>query len=188
MEDARRSIQGDTTQKEPVRNIDYTVYEENIYVGYRYFDTFNKAVSYPFGFGFSYTNFEYENPAVRETNGVYTLTVDVKNTGKADGKEVVQLYVSAPTNGKLPKPLKELKAFAKTKELKPDEKQTVTLTVATGDLASFDEAKSAWVTDSGTYKFLIGASSADIRGVVNVEVNPQPEVKTSDVLKFQASN
>ena len=153
----------------PVRNIDYTVYEEDIFVGYRYFDTYRKAVSYPFGYGLSYTRFEYANATVKEQKGVYTVTVDIKNTGAMAGKEVVQLYVSAPS-GDLPKPAKELKAFAKTRDLNPGETQPVTLTFTTHDLASFSEAENTWITDAGTYQLLIGASSQDIRGTVAVTV------------------
>jgi beta-glucosidase len=159
----------DNSNATPVRNIDYTVYEEDIFVGYRYFDTQRKAVSYPFGFGLSYTDFAYANATVKEQKGVYTVTVDVKNTGAAAGKEVVQLYISAPA-GSLPKPSKELKAFAKTKNLNPGETQTVALTFTASDLASFNEAKNAWVTDAGTYRLLIGASVQDIRSTVEVTV------------------
>ena len=91
-----------------------------------------------------------------------TATVTVKNTGSVEGKEAVQLYVSAP-KGSLDKPVQELKAYAKTGSLKPGESQKVTLTFATADLASFDEAKSAWVVDAGTYTFRIGFSSRDIK-------------------------
>ena len=100
-----------------VRNVDYTCYEEDIYVGYRYFDSFGKRVSYPFGYGLSYTTFEYGNPVIKNENAVYTVTVDVKNVGNRTGKEVVQLYVAAPDSKAMNKPEKELKAFAKTKEL-----------------------------------------------------------------------
>jgi beta-glucosidase len=157
-------------KKEAVRNFDFTVYEEDIYVGYRYFDSFNEPVSYPFGYGLSYTGFEYANPTVKETNGVFTLTVDVKNTGQVSGKEVVQLYVTAPANPAYSKPVKELKAFAKTKELNPGETQTLTLTVKRSDLASYDEKAGAWVTDSGKCLFHIGASSKDIKALIDKEI------------------
>jgi beta-glucosidase len=106
---------------------------------------------------------------VKERNGVYTLTVNVKNTGAVAGKEVVQLYVSAP-KGSLPKPSKELKAFAKTKELLPGETQSVELTFTAPDLASFSEAKAARVTDAGIYRLLTGASAPDIRNGVEIIV------------------
>jgi beta-glucosidase len=156
-------------KKEPVRNIDYTLYEEDIFVGYRYFDTHSKEVSYPFGYGLSYTDFEYANATITEKKGVYTLTVDVKNTGVMAGKEVVQLYVSAPA-GKLPKPAKELKTFAKTKELMPGESQKVTMVIRASDLASFDESAGSWVTDKGTYKVQLGSSSRDIRNSMDITI------------------
>lgn len=171
-------------QKGNVKNVDYTNYEEGIYVGYRYFDSFNKEVSYPFGYGLSYTSFSYSNPAVKSDNGVYTVTVDVQNTGKTAGKEVVQLYVAAPDAAKCNKPEKELKVFAKTTELKPNEKATVTLKVNAADLAWFNEASSSWVVDAGTYNFLIGASSRDIKATLQAEVAASSQ-KVNDILKPQ---
>jgi beta-glucosidase len=171
-------------KKSAVKNVDYTNYEEDIFVGYRYFDSFGKQVSYPFGYGLSYTTFEYANPAVKADNGIYTLSVDVKNTGKFAGKEVVQLYVSAPNSAGMNKPDKELKAFAKTRELQPGEAATVTLVIKAADLASYDEASSSWVVDAGTYKFQIGASSRDIKAVLNADVAAVSE-KTNDILKPQ---
>ena len=100
------------------------------------------------------------------------------------GKEVVQLYVSAPDAASVNKPEKELKAFAKTKELKPGEATVVTLKVSAADLASYDETASAWVVDAGNYKFLIGASSRDIKATLNAEVAAVTE-KTNDILKLQ---
>ncbi|KAA6339589.1 Beta-glucosidase [termite gut metagenome] len=172
--------------RELVRNVDYTNYEEDIFVGYRYFDSFGKQVSYPFGYGLSYTTFELSNPTVKEENGAFTLTVDVKNTGSFAGKEVVQLYVSAPVIPAYSKPEKELKAFAKTKELQPNETQTITLTVTAADLASFDPNASAWVTDSGKYLFLLGTSSKDIKVSVDTTINKKLEVKTNNVLSLQS--
>lgn len=179
-------IMGGNTEKkaEPVRNIDYTIYEEDIYVGYRYFDTYKKEVSYPFGYGLSYTTFEYSNAQVKNADGVFTVTVDVKNTGKISGKEVVQLYVSAPAST-LGKPMQELKAFAKTKELEPGSSQTITLTVSAADLASYDESKSAWVTDRGTYKLLVAASSRNIKATLDAVIAEAKDVKTNDVLKLK---
>ena len=166
-----------------VKNVDYNNYEEDIYVGYRYFDTFGKQVSYPFGYGLSYTTFAYDKAAVKADNGVYTVSVEVKNTGKVAGKEVVQLYVSAPDVA-ANKPEKELKAFAKTKELKPGEAVVVTLKVNADDLASYDEAASAWVVTPGNYKFLVGASSRDIKATLEAEVAAATQ-KTNNILKLQ---
>lgn len=170
-------------KKNDVKNVDYTNYEEDIYVGYRYFDTFGKQVSYPFGYGLSYTTFAYDKAAVKADNGAYTVSVEVKNTGKVAGKEVVQLYVSAPDVA-ANKPEKELKAFAKTKELKPGETTVVTLKVNAADLASYDEAASAWVVTPGNYKFLVGASSRDIKATLEAEVAAATQ-KTNNILKLQ---
>ena len=147
------------------------------------FDTFGKQVSYPFGYGLSYTTFAYDKAAVKADNGVYTVSVEVKNTGKVAGKEVVQLYVSAPDVA-ANKPEKELKAFAKTKELKPGEAVVVTLKVNADDLASYDEAASAWVVTPGNYKFLVGASSRDIKATLEAEVAAATQ-KTNNILKLQ---
>lgn len=172
-------------KKSSVKNVDYTNYEEDVFVGYRYFDSFGKQVSYPFGYGLSYTTFEYLNPSIKADNGIYTITVDVRNTGKFAGKEVVQLYVSAPDNANMNKPEKELKAFVKTKELEPGETVNVTMKVNAANLASYDEAASSWVVDGGSYKFLIGASSRDIKAVLDADVAANAE-KTHDILKLQA--
>ena len=163
------------------KDVDYTNYEEGIYVGYRWFDKQNMEVSYPFGYGLSYTTFAYSDPKVTNDGNTITATVTVKNTGSYEGKEAVELYVSAPASS-LDKPVKELKAYAKTNSLKPGEEQTLTMTFATADLASFDESKSAWVVDAGTYKFLFGASSRDIRGEATAEVAAS-ETKVNNVLQ-----
>ena len=149
----------------------FTVYAEGIYVGYRYFDKYEVPVSYPFGYGQSYTTFEYSGAKLSESNGEYTVTVSVKNTGDYAGKEVVQLYVSAPESKYADKPLKELKAFAKTAELQPGESETVTLTFAKADVASFNTLEQAWITDAGDYKALVGASSADIKAELPFALN-----------------
>ncbi|MBP5508267.1 MAG: glycoside hydrolase family 3 C-terminal domain-containing protein, partial [Prevotella sp.] len=169
-------------KKGNVKNVDYTEYEEDIYVGYRYFDSFEVPVSYPFGFGLSYTSFEYSNPKIAEKGDVYEISVDVKNTGNLDGKEVVELYVSAPDNKAANKPVKELKAYAKTKALKAGESETVILTVNAADLASFDEAASAWVVAEGEYQFLIGASSQDIKATLTANVKSR-QTKVNNVMK-----
>ena len=159
-----------TGERGNVKNVDFTDYEEDIYVGYRYFDSFDVPVSYPFGFGLSYTTFEYSDANVKQKNDIYDVTVTVKNTGKYEGKEVVELYISAPDNKAANKPVKELKAFAKTKLLKPGESQTLTLSITAPELASFDEAASAWVVAEGEYQFLIGASAQDIKATLTAPV------------------
>ena len=159
-----------TGERGNVKNVDFTDYEEDIYVVYRYFDSFDVPVSYPFGFGLSYTTFEYSDAKVKQKNDIYDVTVTVKNTGKYEGKEVVELYISAPDNKAANKPVKELKAFAKTKLLKPGESQTLTLSITAPELASFDEAASAWVVAEGEYQFLIGASAQDIKATLTAPV------------------
>ena len=159
---------------------DYTNHDEDIYVGYRYFDSFNKNVAYPFGYGLSYTTFEYSDAAVKVNGDVVTVSITVKNTGKVAGKEIAQVYVAAPA-GNIEKPSHELKGFAKTRELKPGEKQTLTIQMQKRDLASFDEANSQWMTEAGQYAFQIGASSRDIRATVNAKLTEYTE-KVSNVL------
>ncbi len=171
-------------QKGLLKNVDFTDYEEDIYVGYRYFDSFGIAVSYPFGFGLSYTTFDYSDAKVNKKGDGYEISVTVKNSGEHQGKEVVELYISAPDNKAANKPAKELKAYAKTRNLKPGEKETVKLVVKTADLASFDEAASAWVVSGGEYEFLVGASSQDIKATLKADVQPQ-ETKVHNVLKPQ---
>ena len=159
---------------------DYTNHEEDIYVGYRYFDSFNKNVAYPFGYGLSYTTFEYSDAAVKVNGNVVTVSITIKNTGKVAGKEIAQVYVAAPA-GNIEKPSHELKGFAKTRELKPGEKQTLTIQIQMRELASFDEANSQWMTEAGQYAFQIGASSRDIRATVNAKLTEYTE-KVSNVL------
>ena len=162
---------------------DYTNYSEGIFVGYRWFDKQGINVSYPFGFGLSYTSFEYSNAAVKNENGVITVTVDVKNTGSVEGKEVVEVYATAPGLD-MNKPAQELRAYAKTQSLKAGESETVTMTFAESDLASFCESKSAWVVEEGSYELHIGASSRDIRANLQLQVAGS-EIKTSNVLRMK---
>ncbi len=159
---------------------DYTNHEEDIYVGYRYFDSFNKNVAYPFGYGLSYTTFEYSKPAVKVNGNKITVQVTIKNSGKTAGKEIAQVYVAAP-KGTIEKPQHELKGFAKTRELKPGESQTLSIQMEKRDLASFDEANSRWLTEAGTYTFEIGASSRDIRGTAVANLTEYTE-QVSNVL------
>ena len=143
-------------------NVDHTLYTEDIRVGYRYYVTEDLDVSYPFGYGLSYTTFAYSQPGVKAGADGFTASVTVTNTGSVPGKEVVQLYVSAPDGG-LEKPARELKAFAKTKLLQPGENQVLTMKISLYGLASFNEAASAWETAPGEYRLLFGASCTDIR-------------------------
>ena len=174
--------------KMPIPGHAYTNHEEDIYVGYRYFDTFNREVAYPFGFGLSYTTFEMSKPAVKaKGNSAVEVSVTVKNTGAVAGKEVAQVYVTAP-KGRLEKPAQELKAFAKTRELQPGESQTLTMTIPVRDLASFDEAGSQWLTEAGTYTFRIGFSSRDIKASLPLALKEYTEKTTNALAPQQALN
>ena len=153
----------------PIPNYDFTKHEEGIYVGYRHFDTRGCEVAYPFGFGLSYTTFEFSKPTVTQKGDRIEVSVVVRNTGKVAGKEVAQVYVAAP-KGKLDKPAKELKAFGKTRELKPGESETLKMTLSHRDLASYDEEQNAWVVDAGNYDFQIGANVSDIRVSTRLQV------------------
>ena len=172
----------DDKKREPQANIDYTNYEEDIYVGYRYFNSFGKPVAYPFGFGLSYTTFGYENLNVSEANGVYTVKVDVKNTGSRAGRNVVELFVAAPNSKKLNKPEKELRNYAKTRLLQPGQTETVTMTVSTEELASFNEKASAWKTDAGVYTFMICSSANDVEAKTTAKVKAWTK-KVNNVMK-----
>ena len=151
------------------KNIDYTEYAEGIWVGYRHFTTREVPVSYPFGYGLSYTTFQYSKPVVKATADGFTASVTVTNTGSVAGKEVVEVYVSAPSGG-LEKPSRELKAFGKTKSLAPGESQSLSFTVPAFDLASFNEAVSAWETAAGKYQVHFGSSVEDIRATGSFKV------------------
>jgi len=139
-------------------------YEEGIYVGYRYYNTFNIKTAYEFGYGLSYTNFSYSKLTLSAAsfNDKITATVKVTNTGTVAGKEVVQLYISAPAT-KTDKPSEELKAFAKTGLLQPGKSQTLTFVIKASDLASFDANTSSWIAETGEYTVKIGASSTNIK-------------------------
>jgi beta-glucosidase len=139
------------------------IYEEGVYVGYRYYNSFNVATAYPFGYGLSYTQFNTNN--LKLSAPVFTdkiqATVTVTNNGKLAGKEVVQLYLSAPVS-KIDKPKSELKAFAKTKLLQPGESQEISFSLSASELASFHTTAGAWVADAGDYTVNIGNAQQTI--------------------------
>ena len=166
---------------QPQKDVDYVEYEEGIYVGYRYFSTAGVKVSYPFGFGLSYTTFSYSKPVVKATADGFEATVTVTNNGKVAGKEVVELYVSAPAGG-LDKPVCELKAFAKTRELRPGESQTVTMKVDNYSITSFNEATSAWEAPAGNYGVYFAASVEDVRASATYALKKAQSWKVNDTL------
>ncbi len=163
------ATEADINEEEPVfafmkRIPSRVVYEEDVYVGYRYYDTFNIPTAYEFGYGLSYTRFRYSNIrlSTEDFEKDLTVSVDIKNIGEFAGREAVQLYLSAPAN-KIDKPLKELKAFGKTDLLAPGQSQTLNFELNSRSLASFHTDESAWIAEAGTYIISIGASSKDIR-------------------------
>ena len=155
-------------ENEKVKNKDYTNYEEGIYVGYRHFDKAELEVSYPFGYGLSYTTFDLSNLNVIMKNDTINVTVTVTNSGNLVGKEVVQVYTSKPDT-KIDRPLKELRTFAKTKSLNAGEATTLTLQVPLSELRYWSEEDSNWILEEGLYSFNIGTSSRDIRLSAEVE-------------------
>lgn len=148
---------------------DDTRYQEGIYVGYRYFDSVDKEVLFPFGYGVSYTNFEVRFKGLKLDKMTAEIGAEVVNIGDFCGKEVVQLYVSVP-EGKLDQPYQTLASWKKTEELKPGEKQTVELSFLLTDLASYDEEQAAWILEQGEYTLRMGNSSRDteVCGVISV--------------------
>ena len=164
------------------KNFDYTNYEEDIWVGYRYFNTANKAIVYPFGYGLSYTNFSFGKPKLERKNEKWVATIQITNTGNLSGKETVQLYISAPQTS-IQKPSVELKTFGKTRELKPGESETVKLEFTDYDLASFDEANSQWLTSKGEYTLSFGASSKDFRATLPLNISKNRTWKVNNVLR-----
>lgn len=160
------------------KNFDVTTYNDGIYVGYRYYTTKNVPVAYPFGYGLSYTSFSYSNMQVEKAeDGDILVAVDVKNTGKAAGKEVVQVYVAAPGKD-MDKPARELKGFAKTRELQPGESQTVSVSIPYESLASFNEKEGCWQVEEGTYQALVARNAADSKPMA-VSINQAGRVTES---------
>lgn len=142
-------------------NLEDENYSEGIYVGYRYFDSFQKKVLYPFGFGLSYTNFEIETKSVQVDKNIVSVTVEVENIGdKFIGKEIVQVYVSCP-NGKLEKEYQRLVSFAKTNNLKPNEREKMVLSFDINSLSSYDEDTASWILEQGDYVIRAGNSSQE---------------------------
>ncbi len=143
-------------------------YAEDVMVGYRHFDTRRVKVLYPFGYGLSYTTFAYANLKVAADGGQIKVTADVTNTGTVAGREVVQLYVGKPAAEGMLMPAKELKAFVKTRLLKPGETQTVEMTVPRSELATWMEAEGRWHVASGDYTLSVSANVEDVRLMGNV--------------------
>ncbi len=157
-------------------------YEDGIYVGYRYYETFKVKTAYEFGYGLSYTSFTYSNLKLSSPkfSGNITVTVDVKNSGTVAGKEVVELYLTAPSV-KLDKPSLELKGFSKTRLLKPGESQTLSFVIDSRRLSSFDPVSSSWIAEAGKYDVKIGASSKDIKQTASFTLAKELTVKKETI-------
>ncbi|WP_224484745.1 beta-glucosidase [Robertkochia aurantiaca] len=160
---------GEVEPEKQVRNRDYTLYEEGIYVGYRHFDKNDLPVSYPFGYGLSYTDFTYGKPEVTFNKDTISLNLEITNTGSHTGKEVVQLYVSKPET-RIDRPEKELRDFVKTPDLSPGETFRVRFNLPVSELSYWDEMKGRWSLEHGGYFLRAGASSRDIRAEVNLDL------------------
>jgi beta-glucosidase len=165
----------------PPENPTSVTYEEGIYVGYRYFNSFNIKPSYEFGYGLSYTTFDYSTLILSSTlfKDKITATITIKNTGKMAGKEVVELYLSAPSQ-KSDKPVAELKAFGKTNLLQPNESQTISFKLNPKDLASFVSDKKAWIAEAGAYKVSVGPSSLNIKKTVQFDVEKESIIEKTN--------
>jgi len=157
------------SKKEQVKNIDYTNYEEGIYVGYRYFDKNKTDVAYPFGYGLSYTDFEYSNMETMVLNDTINIKFSVNNVGNLAGKEVVQVYVSKPDTN-IDRPVKELKAFAKSSMIEPGETIEITFRIPISELAYWNEDNSTWTLEKGSYTVQLASSSRDIRLSTEIKI------------------
>ena len=171
---------GFVTAAPEVKNVNFTDYAESIWVGYRWFTTEGKNVSYPFGYGMSYTTFEYSKPSVKaDKDGNLTATVTVTNTGSVAGKEVVEVYVAAPAGG-LEKPARELKAFDKTDLLQPGASQTLTFKITPYELASFNIDANQWETASGSYTLYFSKNANDTATSASVNVRKPSTFAVTD--------
>ncbi|MEI6140570.1 MAG: glycoside hydrolase family 3 N-terminal domain-containing protein [Mariniphaga sp.] len=153
---------GTKPEKDQVRNLDYTIYAEGIYVGYRHFDKTNIEVSYPFGYGLSYTQFKYSDMSAAVLNDTLNVDLTISNTGDYKGKDVIQIYLSKP-DSKIDRPVQELKAFAKTSILNPGETVNLTFRIPYNELTYWNEKESKWTLEKGQYIVHASSSSRDHR-------------------------
>lgn len=160
---------GADDDEEPIKNVDYTVYEEGIYVGYRHFDKAGLEVSYPFGFGLSYTDFELGDMKVITENDTIKVSVTVKNIGNVPGKEVVQIYTSK-TDSQIDRPKQELRAFKKTGLLQPNAVDSLKFSIPTNNLRHWNESNSKWALERGIYTIKAGTSSRDAGLIGNTKL------------------
>ena len=172
------------TKRYDIENIDYVNYREGIYSGYRYYVTDKVRTAFPFGFGLSYTEFKYSDLNVDDAGEDYVVKVNVENTGKCSGKEVVQIYVKAPGKD-MDKPARELKGFAKTGLLTPGQSQTVEIRIPKALLASYDEQRSGWATEKGTYSFIVARNAEKPVLVEKVKIKEAAFSPTGEYLNIK---
>jgi beta-glucosidase len=156
-------------EKLKVKDEDYTFYDEGIFVGYRHFDSKNLSVSFPFGFGLSYTDFEYGPMKAKIENDTINISLNIKNIGEVSGKEVVQFYTEK-INSTIERPLQELKAFAKTKLIKSGEDTRISVKIAIKELSYWDEKINNWSIENGSYTINAGASSRNIKQTLKISI------------------
>jgi beta-glucosidase len=156
-------------EEEKIRNQDYTIYEESIYVGYRHFDKKNLEVSYPFGYGLSYSQFGLSNSVVEIVKDTIKISVSIQNQGQMAGKEVVQAYFTKH-NSTIDRPIQELKSFKKTKSLEPGDSEEIFLKIPVNELSYWNENSSIWKIEKGIYQIRLGFSSRDIRVKSEIEI------------------
>ena len=168
-------LKTETPEEEYQSTIDYTNYDEGIFVGYRHFDNENIEVSYPFGYGLSYTRFSYGEPEIRVENDTIKAMMTIKNTGDFSGKEVIQVYASK-LNSTVERAPQELVSFAKTKELARGEQTSLSFAIPLSNLHYWDESKSNWNFESGLYDLKFGTSSRDVKAIMRMalEVETKP--------------
>jgi beta-glucosidase len=159
----------ETPKANKVKDEDYTFYNEGVFVGYRHFDSKNLEVSFPFGFGLSYTDFEYGPMKAQIENDTINISLNIKNVGEFPGKEVVQFYTEK-RNSTIERPLQELKSFAKTKLLKNSENDQISVKIPIKELSYWDEKINGWSLEKGGYKIKAGGSSRNIRQILEVNL------------------
>lgn len=154
------------------KKLPVTVYQESIYLGYRYFDSFHKKVTFPFGFGLSYANFEILSETIQKKNGEIIIPITVKNTSNCSGKEIIQLYISSETEG-MEQVFQELKGYVKTPKIEAHHEKQVELKLDLTELAHYEEASATWVIKKGTYYLRIGNSSdnTSLVGAISIETD-----------------
>lgn len=159
----------ETPKAEKVKDEDYTFYDEDVFVGYRHFDTKDVAVSFPFGFGLSYTDFDYSPMKLEIENDTINILLHIKNIGAFPGKEVVQFYTEK-LNSTINRPSQELKSFTKTKLLKSGENDEISVKIPIKELSYWNEKINGWTLEKGKYSIKVGGSSRDIRQVFEVNL------------------